>query len=104
MNRKPNQLNVPIQPVERPILCSLYGEPTAHWVYDTQTGEAHKQPGRRPAGYWYSAQRTGSLQQNLAFFRKGGIQFCVDLSATPFYLQGSGYIEGGQFPWLVSLT
>jgi type III restriction enzyme len=25
-----------------------------------------------------------------------GIRFCVDLSATPFYLQGSGYIEGAR--------
>lgn len=31
-----------------------------------------------------------------------GVQCCVDLSATPFYLQGSGYIEGSPFPWLVS--
>jgi type III restriction enzyme len=31
-----------------------------------------------------------------------GVQFCVDLSATPFYLHGSGYIEGSPFPWLVS--
>lgn len=28
--------------------------------------------------------------------------FCVDLSATPFYIQGSGYPEGSPFPWLVS--
>ena len=26
----------------------------------------------------------------------------VDLSATPFYLGGSGYIEGSPFPWLVA--
>lgn len=31
-----------------------------------------------------------------------GIRCCVDLSATPFYLGGSGYIEGSPFPWLVS--
>ena len=31
-----------------------------------------------------------------------GIRFCVDLSATPFYLQGSGYPEGSPFPWIVS--
>jgi len=31
-----------------------------------------------------------------------GIRFCVDLSATPFYIGGSGYIEGAPFPWLVS--
>ena len=26
----------------------------------------------------------------------------IDMSATPFYLKGSGYIEGSPFPWLVS--
>lgn len=31
-----------------------------------------------------------------------GISMCVDLSATPFYIQGSGYPEGQPFPWLVS--
>jgi type III restriction enzyme len=31
-----------------------------------------------------------------------GIRCCVDLSATPFYLQGSGYTEGAPLPWLVS--
>ena len=31
-----------------------------------------------------------------------GIKFCLDLSATPFYLQGSGHSEGTPFPWLVS--
>jgi type III restriction enzyme len=31
-----------------------------------------------------------------------GISFCVDLSATPFYIHGSGYIEGSPFPWIVS--
>ena len=28
------QQPLPIQPVERPILCSPYEEPTEHWVYD----------------------------------------------------------------------
>lgn len=31
-----------------------------------------------------------------------GVRFCVDLSATPFYIQGSGFVEGAPFPWLVS--
>ena len=31
-----------------------------------------------------------------------GVRFCVDLSATPFYLHGSGYPEGSPFPWIVS--
>src|SRR5262249_23346020 len=30
------------------------------------------------------------------------ISMCVDLSATPFYIKGSGYPEGQPFPWLVS--
>ena len=31
-----------------------------------------------------------------------GIAFCVDLSATPFFIAGSGHTEGAPFPWLVS--
>ena len=34
--------------------------------------------------------------------RKLGIQRVVDLSATPFFLRGSGYAEGTLFPWTVS--
>ena len=31
-----------------------------------------------------------------------GINFCADLSATPFYIKGSGHPEGEPFPWVVS--
>lgn len=31
-----------------------------------------------------------------------GIAYCIDLSATPFYIKGSGFSEGQPFPWLVS--
>ena len=65
-----DQLEIPIQPVERPILCNPYEEPDAHWVYDTETGEAVKQPGRRPAGYWYKTQRTGSQQIQMRFVQE----------------------------------
>lgn len=34
--------------------------------------------------------------------RKMGVLRVVDLSATPFFLQGSGYAEGTLFPWTVS--
>ena len=34
--------------------------------------------------------------------RKLGINRVVDLSATPFFLRGSGYAEGTIFPWTVS--
>ena len=58
----PQQQDIPIQPVERPILCSPYKEPDQHWKYDTLTGAAHKEAGRRPASYWYKTERTGSAQ------------------------------------------
>jgi type III restriction enzyme len=34
--------------------------------------------------------------------RKLGVNKVVDLSATPFFLQGSGYAEGTIFPWTMS--
>jgi len=34
--------------------------------------------------------------------RKLGVQRVVDLSATPFFLSGSGYVEGTLFPWAMS--
>src|SRR6185369_15137259 len=34
--------------------------------------------------------------------RKIGVKTIYDLSATPFFLHGSGYSEGTLFPWVVS--
>ncbi len=34
--------------------------------------------------------------------RSGGVRAVYDLSATPFFLRGSGYPEGYLFPWVVS--
>ena len=34
--------------------------------------------------------------------RKLGISRVIDLSATPFFLSGSGYVEGTLFPWTMS--
>lgn len=34
--------------------------------------------------------------------RKIGIMQVIDLSATPFFLRGSGYVEGTLFPWTMS--
>lgn len=48
--------NVPIQPVEKPILCSPYDAPKLHWQYDRTTGEASKQAFRRPSRYWYKTK------------------------------------------------
>ncbi|HXI72383.1 MAG TPA: DEAD/DEAH box helicase family protein [Verrucomicrobiae bacterium] len=59
------QKEIPIQPVENPILCSPYKEPDQHWLYDTRTGIPSKTPGRRPASYWFKTERTGSAQMSL---------------------------------------
>ncbi len=37
-----------------------------------------------------------------AVHKKIGVKAAFDLSATPFYLKGSGYPEGTLFPWVVS--
>ena len=57
--------NVPIQAVEKPILCPPYDEPNDHWIYDTTTGKASHAGKRRPASYWYKTERTGSAQLEL---------------------------------------
>ena len=49
---------------------------------------------REEATVWVSGLDT--------FNQACGVKFCVDLSATPFYIQGSGHPEGTPFPWLVS--
>jgi hypothetical protein len=61
----PNQHYLPMQPVNKPILCNPYEEPTEHWVYDRATGEPSRMSPRRPASYWYKTQRTGSVQGEL---------------------------------------
>lgn len=70
MARDPRQMEMPIQPVDNPVICSPYKEPAAHWVYDTDTGEATRWPGRRPAGYWYKTQQVGTRQRDFAIFQE----------------------------------
>jgi type III restriction enzyme len=60
-------IQIPIQPVENPILCSPYKEPDQHWLYDTATGVPSKVSGRRSASYWFKNERTGTAQQQLGF-------------------------------------
>jgi type III restriction enzyme len=49
---------------------------------------------REAARMWISGLETVT--------RKLGVQRVVDLSATPFFLRGSGYAEGTLFPWTMS--
>jgi hypothetical protein len=60
-----SQQEIPIQPVEKPILCNPFTEPTAHWHYDRKTGVPSKRDWRRPASYWFKTERTGAAQMEL---------------------------------------
>jgi type III restriction enzyme len=57
---------------------------------DRKTAERNKEAAR----VWISGLE--------AVNRKLGVSRVVDLSATPFFLSGSGYVEGTLFPWTVS--
>jgi len=69
------------------------GEP--EFVMDDETSESDA----REATVWIE----GLDRINDVLGGKGaGIRLCVDLSATPFYIQGSGNEVGKPFPWIVS--
>ena len=65
------------------------------YALEEETAEADA----REATIWIE----GLDRINKALGGKGsGIRQCVDLSATPFYIQGSGNEVGRPFPWVVS--
>ncbi len=77
----------------------------AHHCYREKPGEADEgelagderreaEDNREAARLWISGLE--------AVGRKLGLARVVDLSATPFFLRGSGYAEGTLFPWTVS--
>ena len=63
---------------------------------ETLTGDERQEAAKREeeARVWVSGLE--------AVKNKIGIKAIYDLSATPFFLQGSGYPEGTLFPWVVS--
>jgi type III restriction enzyme len=63
---------------------------------ETLTGEERQQAAKRDeeARVWLSGLE--------AVKNKIGVKAVYDLSATPFFLQGSGYPEGALFPWVVA--
>jgi hypothetical protein len=61
---------LPIQPVDKPIICNPYEEPNDHWLYDKETGEASHAGHQRPAGYWYKTERVGSAQTPAVYRRR----------------------------------
>jgi type III restriction enzyme len=63
---------------------------------DAYTGEERKEAekNKEAARLWITGIE--------AVKRKLGVRFVYDLSATPFFLKGSGYAEGTLFPWVSS--
>lgn len=65
-------------------------------VEESLTGEERREAQKRDeeARVWISGLE--------AVKEKIGVKVVYDLSATPFFLRGSGYAEGTLFPWVVS--
>ena len=77
--------------------CSTTRRTTATWTGRCRAGEKadkEQQDANEQARVWFRG-----LQ---AIAKHAGIKQVWDLSATPFYLKGSGYNEGYIFPWTVS--
>jgi type III restriction enzyme len=77
----------------------------AHHCYrekpDTEQGEDLKGEDKQEAKENNDAARLW-ISGIEALQRKVGLRALYDLSATPFFLRGSGYQEGTLFPWVVS--
>lgn len=71
------------------------GKDEAEFVLDEETADADE----REATVWIE----GLDRINKVLGGRGnGVRLCIDLSATPFYIQGSGNEVGQPFPWIVS--
>lgn len=61
---------------------------------DLKAAKEHAKSENEAASLWIAGLET--VQRHL------GVQRVIDLSATPFFLAGSGYVEGTLFPWTMS--
>jgi type III restriction enzyme len=71
-------------------------KPEAHDEEETLSGDDKREAAKRDeeARVWISGIE--------AIKNKIGVKAIYDLSATPFFLRGSGYPEGTLFPWVIS--
>lgn len=70
-------------------------EPDDDYALDDETADADA----REATVWIEGLDRINKALNGT---KNGVRLCVDLSATPFFIQGSGNEVGKPFPWVVS--
>ena len=95
----------------QPILNSPYDYPSRHWELD-DSGHREKPHAAEDDEDLDKDQKAEAEENNEAarlwisgleaVNRKLGLQQVMDLSATPFFLAGSGYVEGTLFPWTMS--
>ena len=81
----------------------------AHHCYQDKLSDAGEEAGKPAAAdREYREDRDRNRDARVWFRglcdlrRRAGIKTVFDLSATPYYLKGSGYDEGFIFPWVVS--
>lgn len=79
----------------------------AHHCYNAKQGTAEEEEARLKGDEKEEAKRERLAAQTWfsglrALEKATGIRTIYDLSATPFFLSGSGYGEGKLFPWVVS--
>jgi len=66
------QEELPLTPVENPILCGPYQEPTAHWYYSKANGSMERTPGRRPASFFADLETAEQSHDQIALFEQEG--------------------------------
>lgn len=69
---------------------------------DDDRGALAKKNAREATVWIEGLDRINKLAAGTKHKGRKGIRLCVDLSATPFYIQGSGNEVGKPFPWVVS--
>ena len=86
-NRRPQRRGAPLLPADKPPSRAV--------------GEADRR--RADRGQDSARRRRASGSRGIeAVKAKIGVKAVYDLSATPFFLRGSGYRKGTLFPWVVS--
>jgi len=115
--------------IDNPVLNAPFAEPKRHFRFGDEGITDEVVDARRISSYFVPIARpkkkgktavfdtewtqdrieenklVNQIRQRVKVWREGGyvgVKAIYDLSATPFFLRGSGYAEGTLFPWVVS--
>lgn len=99
----------------RRILGNRKGRGASIMVFNDEAHHAYRRGGEEADDYQDASEEEASNAREATIWidgldrinkvlggRGNGIRLCVDLSATPFYIQGSGNEVGMPFPWIIS--